>query len=595
MHRSGFAQARLAPLRALARHRWLPLLLALIACLPAIGHWHVLDDHVLRLAATGDGTLVPRATGIDLFEFASADDGRNQQLMRRGLLLPWWSDPALTIRFFRPLSSLTHRLDFALWPERNASMLAINLLWLGLTLWLAARLYARVELARPRTALLATWLYALNDAHGALVGWLSNRNALLSSAGVLGCLLAHQSARERGRRWPLLAPACLGFALFSGELGASAWAWLMADAFALDTRPRAQRVAGLLPHALVTLGWGLAQLASGARSVASGVYLHPLAEPLAFASALPARAAILWGAAFGPLPADLSFLRAAGFTPVLAVGLCAACLASLYGLLRGSGDRALRFWCLAAALGVLPVAASFPSDRLLVLVNVAAMAIVSRALLRVWEAGPQRSRVSAAVAALLFGTHALLAPALLPWRASRMQALGAQLASAFACLDRLPRLEDKTLIVLGAPFDFFVSYLQAERAARGLPRPAQVYWVSNPEAALGVRASGARDLELSREGGFFVTPPESLYRSSPLVAGQRFELPELSAQVLELTESGAVGRIRLRLAEPLGSERYVFLAWSSTGYERLAPESLVSLELPRAASILELSRNAAER
>ena len=41
------------------------------------------------------------------------------------------------------------------------------------------------------------------------------------------------------------------------------------------------------------------------------------------------------------------------------------------------------------------------------------------------------------------------------------------------------------------------------------------------------------------------------------------------AQVLALGESGAAERIRLRLAEPLRSERYVFLAWAGAEYRRV--------------------------
>ena len=99
----------------------------------------------------------------------------------------------------------------------------------------------------------------------------------------------------------LLAPACLALALFAGELGLSAWAYLVAHALSFERASLGRRCAGLWPYAAVTLLWACAYRASGAGISGSGVYLHPLTDPVAFASALPARAGLLLGAAFGPL------------------------------------------------------------------------------------------------------------------------------------------------------------------------------------------------------------------------------------------------------------------------------------------------------
>ncbi|HWO14037.1 MAG TPA: hypothetical protein VNN80_31250, partial [Polyangiaceae bacterium] len=310
MRRSALSPASLLALAG----PFAPVIGALLAS-PAIGQRRVLDDHVLELIARGDPG-VPHANGIDLFQFASGRVEDNLRLMSSGSLLPWWSDPALKVAFFRPLSSLLHRLDYALWPRHPELMYAHGLLWYLLLLWLVQRSYARFE-AAVGNATLAAWLYALNDANGPVVSWLSNRNALIAAVGVVATLEFHDRARREGHAASrLLAPACLAFALFAGELGLSAWAYLIAHALSFERAPLGRRCAGLWPYAAVTLLWACAYRASGAGIAGSGVYLHPLTDPVAFASALPARAGLLLGAAFGPIPADLTFVGAPALLPI---------------------------------------------------------------------------------------------------------------------------------------------------------------------------------------------------------------------------------------------------------------------------------------
>ena len=561
---------------------------------PAIGRRRVLDDHVLELIARGDDRVVPRASELDLFRFASGNPEENLRMMDAGSLLPWWSDPELKVSFFRPLSAWLHRLDFALWGQHPEVMYAHGLLWLLLLLVLVQRLYARLE-KRSGAPVLAAWLYALNDANGPVVSWLSNRNALVSATGVVAALLFHDRARRDGHgpsRW--LAPVSLAFASFAGELGLSAWAYLLAHALVFESGSLSRRLSVLWSYALVTLIWLAAYVSSGAGARGSGVYLHPLADPATFLLQLPQRAGVLIGAAFGPIPADLSFVGSAALVPVavaLALGLVGALARVTFA--APNRDHTTPFWWLGTLLAVLPITASFPSDRLLLLVNLGAMALVARAVRVAWPGTGQPSAhapTARALGAALLLVHGLLAPLLLPWRARQMQQLGAASERAFACLDDIERLERRTLVVLGAPADFFVSYLQAERGARGLPCPEHVYWVANPGATLRVRASDERTLELERDGGFFTTPAEALYRGrrSPLAPGARITLAGLEARIGSVDAKGAPLHVELRFPEPLEDERLVFLVLRGDVYERVFPSDLGRQTIAAAPPIAEL-------
>lgn len=561
---------------------------------PAVGRRRVLDDHVLELIARGGDRAVPQASGLDLFRFASGNPEESWRMMDVGSLLPWWTDPELKVSFFRPLSAWLHRLDFALWGQHSEAMYAHGLLWLLLLLVLVQRLYARFE-AHGGAPVLAAWLYAVNDANGPVVSWLSNRNALVSATGVVAALWFHDRARRDGHgpsRW--LAPVSLAVASFGGELGLSAWAYLLAHALVFESGPLLRRLSALWSHALVTLIWLAAYVSSGAGARGSGVYLHPLADPSAFLLQLPQRAGVLLGAAFGPVPADLSFVGSAALVPVaaaLALGLVGALAWVIHA--APSRDRTTLFWWLGTLLAVLPITASFPSDRLLLLVNLGAMALVARALRVAWpgtsQAGARRTMARALGAPLLL-VHAVLSPLLLPWRAQQMQQLGAASERAFACLEDIDHLQRRTLVVLGAPADFFVSYLQAERGARGLPRPEHVYWVANPGATLRVRAIDEHALTLERDGGFFTTPAEALYRSrrSPLAPGTRIPLSGLVARIGSVDATGAPLQVELRFPQPLADERLVFLALRGDVYERVAPSELERRPIAAAPPIAEL-------
>lgn len=111
-------------------------------------------------------------------------------------------------------------------------------------------------------------------------------------------------------------------------------------------------------------------------------------------------------------------------------------------------------WSVGTGLTLVPVAATLPSDRLLLLVNLGAMSLVSRTLVSLWQRRVHTRHPAYALGGMLFTVHGPLAALLLPWRAMQMQQLAAASARAFACVDEVTDLQQKTLIVLGAPTDF---------------------------------------------------------------------------------------------------------------------------------------------
>jgi hypothetical protein len=175
-----------------------------------------------------------------------------------------------------------------------------------------------------------------------------------------------------------------------------------------------------------------------------------------------------------------------------------------------------------------------------------------------------RKRLSCFLA-LAFGfVHLILAPLLLPVRAAQMRLVARTIEFATETLDRAQDLEHRTVVVVNPPIDPFVSYIQAERALRNLPRPLHLYWLASAIAPIRVTRLGPRTLAVEREGGLMTAPVERLYRSSSvdLSTGSEVRLSEMRAEIASTTADGRPLEVRFHFAHDLESRRYLFLAWN---------------------------------
>jgi hypothetical protein len=192
--------------------RW-PLFMGLLACLlalPALRVGLIGDDYFHRTILLHRGELATYMNPFtDLFAFIK--NGEVAERMRELGYLPWWSDPNIKVSLFRPLTALTHMLDYALWPDNFALQHLQSLAWFGAGVALVAALYRMVPGTSAVAALLAGLLFAVDDSHTFPAGWIANRNALLCLVFGVLTLLAHLRWRKtRRRRW--MAWALLFFA-----------------------------------------------------------------------------------------------------------------------------------------------------------------------------------------------------------------------------------------------------------------------------------------------------------------------------------------------------------------------------------------------
>ena len=549
---------------------WLGALLAMVLSVTAIGSHRVFDDFIVALGTREPRSPVlpaPRLGALDLFTFTNGLPAENSRLADLGSMLPWWSDPRLEVAFFRPASSLTHWLDEALWPEPVSLHYVQSLVWLGLLVAVVARYYRTLE-GSSTVAGLAALLYAVDDAHGAAVAWLSNRNSLIAATLGVMALIAHHRWRHCGKtRQALLAPGWLLAALLAGESALAATGYLFAHAVVLDTAPPRRRMLSLLPYVGAVAVWSVVYTIAGYGASHSGLYIDPVGDTERFLAELPARATALLGAALGPIPADIVLFEpnkeatglVAAFATLLVVG------SLIWPTLRR--DRTARFWVLGMLLSAVPACAGYPSDRLLLLVGIGAMGLVARVIAGAAERtrGPRWLAPPRVLGALAIGAvHLALAPALAPARAAQMRLVAHTIGQATEIFDRVPDLARRTVVIINPPIAPFASYIQAERAYRRAPRPAHLYWLASAVAPMHWKRTGSHTLTLKRDGGLAAAPVERLCRSSwkTLQAGTEVALSGMTAKILSSTPDGRPLEIRFQFVAPLESEQYLFLWWS---------------------------------
>jgi len=592
---------RLRVLLAHPRGHWVTIAFALLLTIPCISDRLVLDDHVLALQTRDDpGIAGLRSRPFDLFTFTDGERANNLTLIDEGALLPWWSHPQLRVAFFRPLSSATHVFDFAFLADHPAWMYVHTLLWWAALLSGLAHVYHRFH-GHTAFAGFALLLYAIDDVHGATLGWISNRNAVIATVLALPALSTlHRARTQKWKPGYVIGPACFALALCAGEAAVGLCAYLIAYVLVVDRAPWRERLLALSPYFGVLLTWRILYQVYGYGAFGSGAYHDPGREPLAFIGAAMVHVPILLGAQFGSGAPPIADLFAVG-PPELAPTLIVAALVTLaigvaviWPVWRK--DALSRFWLVGSAISVLPVAASVPGERLLIFVGVGAAPVVA-ATIQHWvaHAKQQRSLLTVSIALALLVTHLLIAPIGLFMRAGSTQLLGSLLDHADASLGYDAALADEHVAVVNAPFDMLASYLQVARQSRGQVRPKHFHWLATANSKLTIERTGARTLRITPEQGFARTITERHYNSEPerLAVGHQIALTGLQIAVIRSGADGRPAVVDFTFDRDFGAPGVRLMQWTGHALEPfVAPPVGGSVELPSGGFVPNMVRHA---
>lgn len=553
--------------------------LGVLLLLTTLGGGLGADDYLQRSRLLAEPAIYPvRGVLLDLFSFFPGAGQGNEVLAASGYL-PWWADPDVRIVFFRPLSALTHLLDYRLWPDLLPAHHAQSLLWYGLGVWLVAHLYRQL-LGPGATAGLAALLFAAEDAHATPVGWLANRNALI--ALVFGALavqahLRWRAAARGGGGWLAAALAATATGLLAGEatLGPLAYvvAWEvcappLADATGTP-RPRPSlpgRILALLPYGALVVAWRTAYGALGFGVHGSGLYTDPGSDPVGFLLACLERGPVMLLAQWTQAPIDAwVILTREGQLGLTAAGIVAT---ALVGVLVAPVVRArplARFFVVGSLLALLPTCAAFPMDRQLVSVGIGALGLL--ALLAdhhgFFQVRPEDRRAVPRwlTAKLLVFLHAGVVLVYTPFRAANIPHVFSVFSHIAEEAPRDAALADQALVFVNG-IDLLTMCVPMGRFAEG-PVPRRIALLTSLLDGATVERPDDRTLVVSPDGGFLENPTDRFARSlaRPFTVGETIVREDFTATVDALGPHGRPTRVTFRFTEPLETPHLRWVWW----------------------------------
>jgi hypothetical protein len=510
----------------------------------------------------------------EMFRFFRGDPERTAAVMDLGFF-PWWTYPGLKAEFCQPITVLSHRLDYWLWPNSPWMMHAQSLLWFGTLVAVVAWLYRRLH-GPTWVAGVAGLLFALDDAHGTPAGFLANRNVLI--AGVFGvlALIAHDAWRREGRWWGMLvAPLLLAACLFAKEEGIATCAYLAAYSLWLDRAGWMRACLALTPSILVVLLWATLRANWGYGVHDMGLYVDPLTEPGVFALATAQRLPILLLGQWAMPPSDIAaVLGPTGYAVVWCVSVAFLLLLgfAIAPLLRR--DPLARFWCTGMVLAAVPVCATFPMDRLLTFVGIGAFGLLASFWGFAFAGIGQRPqniawRIPAMALAWSFVViHLVLAPLALPFRAA--YPTGPQQFERFYVKSALPpSVTDQTVVIVNAPSPLHAGYLPLMRALNGAPVPRHTRVLAPGMAGVTIRRLDDRTLSIRPGRGYLAWILDQLVRGKgqPLALGQQVVLTGMKVEITDLTEDGRPAEATFQFDRDLEDSSLYWLYFGEDGFE----------------------------
>ncbi|WNG36218.1 hypothetical protein F0U61_23010 [Archangium violaceum] len=563
---------------AFPRMLWLSLLAALVLALPTAWLGFISDDFIHLLILEG---FPAPGTPWDLFRFAGGDPAGLQPLLDEGPY-PWWTLPELKLTFWRPLSSALAVMDYNLFGRNAVGWHLHSLVWyLGLVALFGALLRRFLPGA---IGALALFLFAIDGAHFMVAGWIANRNALVAAVPALFGLWMHLEWREARRPWALpLSLAGLAVGLLGGESALGLFAYVLAYELLGDRGSVKERLRAIAPAALLGLAYLVVYKLRGYGAYGSGSYMDPVGEPGRFLMGALARVPVLLGGLLLEVPADL-WVAGEQVRPtlvgvgLLGLGMVVLLVRATWPSLTEDERRHCRWLFLGAALSLLPVAATFPSNRLLLVPGLGGLVAVAVVLVAAWRSRargwrPRGLAVGAAVLALM---HLVLAPLLWPLMTLAFRQAWIQTEPTLLTLEReldYQRLPQQRLIVFPMATPLMSMYLPTIMATRGMPRPLAWWQTSmSPEPHVFTR-TGPDSFELTLTRNQFLTSEfEGVFRgpSHPLRQGAQVKLKGMTVTVLDANEKGPT-RIGFTFDRPLEDPSFVFLRWKDNAMRPFTP------------------------
>jgi hypothetical protein len=574
-------------------HRFLLLALVLAALVsaPALASGFYDDDYLFLSVLHGvRDDYGP--TRFDLYRFVPGVPAQTTALVAEGPL-PWWTTPALKAALGRPLASADLALDHALFGLAPFGWHLHSIVWY---LALVSVVFALLRRALPAApAAMAAILFAIDDGHANVVGWIAGRHASISMTFACAGLLAHLRRREEGLRWGLpLSLGAFACGLAAGETALAVLAYVLAYELLAAPGSRRERALALAPLAALAALYLVVYRTAGYGVQGSGAYLDPVGQPLRFLAAMPARVLALLGALTLSTPVDLWTLEARARAGLVGAGLVgvvlfAVLLRRAFRSLAPEEARAARWLGLGALLSLVPVLGGAIGSRLTLVPSLGGAVLVVVALRYAHQASRDASSAPAARRALRVAFGVLLlqhvATGLVgtPFSHVAFGMLGRWADRAAASTEISPAAGAQVVILHGPPT---LSVLDTSYHRGIAPETRTAAWnvLSIAPQRHVLTRTAPEAFELAVVGGTMLdTEFERVFRdpdSAPFRVGDRVRLKAGEIEVREVRD-GRPTRISLVCERTLEESGLAFMAYRGGVLRRI--------EMPAVGRTLELS------
>ena len=561
-------------------HPGLPVIVALLAVgltLPSVWNGLNLDDYYHRLILLGDNRLSPSsASPLNLFCFYDGDPKENQRLRETGMV-SWFYSNNLRFSFFRPLGSLTYWVDYSIWPDKPAMMHLHNLVWFGLLIFLTASLYKRI-IGIPWVAGLAALLYAIDDSHGASVGSLADRSALMAFFFGVSCLILHDRWRRKEcTRSAFFAPVCFALSLFSAEAGLATGAYLFAYTVFLDQSSKKDRSIALIPYALIFFLWAMIYSWLGYGVEGIPVYTDPLREPVDYLVSCFYRApAYLLGQWALPPLFVYSFLPSL----MHKAGLILVCLLVLLFAPLIRRDRVAQFWTIGMLLSLLPICAVMPRERHLLFVGLGGMGLLAQWFYWIgqleWTSKSVIWRYGIRIVVVLFILiHTVIAPVSLAYTARAMSQFDQRIEQVKTSLPAGPDFSGQRFVLVNTPFYWvFVVWVIERRAVQGYFNPI-IALTSGPSQLVMTRTD-PHTIEIRSSKGSLTEYDLTFIKRNinfAMEPGEIVKLNHIHIEILEIKE-GLPSAASYRFEHTLEDSSLNWFRWQDGKYVPFTPPAI---------------------
>jgi hypothetical protein len=526
-----------------------------------------MDDFAQR--AMIEGKLTPRRGPFNLYDFI-ADDNRSA-LLDRGVI-PWWSEPHLTIRFLRPLPSLLVWVDHRLFGSDPFWPHVLSFLWWGAAVFAAHVLYRTV--VGERAGRIATVIFALSPTLAVPLVWLASRSILLTlTFGALALALYVRWRNERRAALAVLTCCAFAAAALTGEYALCLGGYLIA--FELCRRDEAvrARLIGALPAVVPLLIYAGIHAVLGYGSEGSGFYRDPSTNFAFYMQTLPRTLAALLASAWLNAQVNAPWLASGATQATLIVAAGVLAVGTVWAVRRQrtpSFPVGAAWLACGSVIGLFPLAATEPTRRLLgiaVLGIGGALGVLLDAGVRRlrWPLKPSSLLGLAALATLI---HVVVAP---------LQTRGISVAEVDDDIRSLARF--KTVPQRARSIDT-VLVVRANNGLTALSAPfvlddsAPNHWLvlsHTFDQTAAIRTSPSSLQVVQDKAPLFPLGPLGLIRTTPFREGDVVQTAALRATVLKVDDAGRPLAVQYEFNRDLDGPGVVWISEGRSGFSEVIP------------------------